>query len=80
MQFEILIAPTLVERIAIGGGVRGIRRLRYSYGTGRWRKLKGVALVRLSYGEVLWAEVHWYEADGIGRREMKIKRLLDESE
>lgn len=79
MRFEVLTAPVLVERIAIGTQLRDIRRLRRDYGVGRWRKLKGVALVRLPNGRVSWAELHWYEADGIGRREMKIKRLLDQS-
>jgi len=78
MDFEILIPPALVERIAIGRKVRDIRRLRAYYGKGRWRKLKGVALVRVPSGAVFWAEVHWYEADGLGRREVKIKRRLED--
>jgi len=80
MQFEILVPPILVERIAIGRQVRDIRRLRAFYGAGRWRKLKGAALVRIPNGAVFWAEIHWYEADGIGRREMKIKRTLEEGQ
>jgi hypothetical protein len=52
-------------------------RLRKFYGRGRWRKRKGVARVRLEDGEVRLAEVHWYEAHGIGRKELKIKRYLD---
>ena len=80
MNFEIVTPPTLIERIAIGRRVRDLRRLRAVYGPGRWRKLKGVALVRLPNRELCWAEVHWYEADGLGRREMKIKRLLEEGE
>jgi hypothetical protein len=78
--FELLTPPNSVERVAIGSRVRDIRRLRAIYGRARWRKLKGIALVRLPDGGVFWAEVHWYEADGIGRREWKIKRLLDEHE
>jgi len=78
MLFELLTTPTMVERIAIGRRLRVLERLREVYGRGRWRKLKGVALVRLPNGGICWAEVHWYEADGIGRREMKIKRVLDE--
>ena len=46
------------------------------YGKGRWRKRKGIARVRLSDGSVHLAEIHWYEATGIGRKEYKIKRLL----
>ena len=52
-------------------------RLRRQYGDGRWRKLKGVAGVRLTNGSLRWAEVHWYEAHGIGKKKMKIKRFLD---
>jgi hypothetical protein len=78
VQFELLCSPILVERIAIGSRVRDIRRLRRVWGPGRWRKLKGQARVRLPDSTVFWAEVHWYEADGIGRREMKIKQLLFE--
>ena len=66
-----------VETIAIGGRIRDIMRLRRQYGHGRWRKLKGVASVRLSGGNIRIAEVHWYEAHGIGRKKMKIKRFLD---
>ena len=62
--------------IAIGGGIRDLDRLERRYGKGRWRKLKGLARVRLPDGTVIAAEVHWYEAHGIGRRELKIKRLV----
>lgn len=72
MNFEI----TAVETIAVGGKIREVVRLRRVYGTGRWRKLKGVARVRLSNGRIRLAEVHWYEAHGIGKREMKRKRYL----
>jgi len=63
--------------VAIGGGIREIRRLRKSYGRGRWRKRKGVALVELLDGSVRTAELHWYEAHGLGRYELKIKHYLD---
>jgi hypothetical protein len=76
MHFEILGDITQIETIATGSGIREIARLRKRYGRGRWRKRKGVAEVRLPGGEVLRAEVHWYEATGIGRREFKIKHLL----
>jgi hypothetical protein len=78
MGFEIISAITDVETIAVGGSIRGLARLRRTYGPGRWRKLKGIAMVRLPDGLVCKAEVHWYEAHGIGKREIKVKRLLDE--
>lgn len=65
-----------VEVIAVGQGIRELARLRRAYGAGWWRKLKGTALVRLPDGSVCRAEVHWYEAHGIGRKELKVKRLL----
>ena len=66
-----------IETIAVGGRIRDIMRLRQQYGAGRWRKLKGTATVRLKDGTVRRAEVHWYEAHGIGRKKWKIKRFLD---
>ena len=77
MDFEIIGEVTQVETIAVGRGIRGLPRLRRAYGTGRWRKLKGVALVRLRSGRIRRAELHWYEAHGIGRKEIKRKRYLD---
>jgi hypothetical protein len=65
------------EIIAVRGAVRTLARLRKAYGIGRWRKLKGRALVELPDGSVVLAELHWCEAHGIGRRDMKIKRLLE---
>jgi hypothetical protein len=76
MDFELLTESSNIETIAVGGAIREIARLRKVYGAGRWRKLKGIATVRLSNGKVLDAEVHWYEAHGIGRRETKIKRIF----
>lgn len=67
-----------IELIAAGRSIRDIRRLRKQYGTGRWRKLKGIAMVRLADGSIAKAEVHWYEAHGIGRKEVKVKRILKE--
>jgi hypothetical protein len=64
------------EVIAIGGKIREIERLRKAYGRRRWRKMKGIAVVRLPDGTTSPAEVHWYESHGIGRKEIKIKRLL----
>jgi hypothetical protein len=66
-----------VEVIASGGSIRDIMRVRKLCGSGRWRKLKGIATVKLENGNTRRAEVHWYEAHGIGKRKMKIKRLLD---
>ena len=77
MPFEIIGHITAIETIATGPGIREIARLRRVYGPGRWRKRKGEATVRLSDGIVRKAEVHWYEATGIGRKECKIKRFLD---
>jgi len=65
-----------VETIASGSGIREIARLRKHYGRGRWRKRKGNAEVRLGNGAIVRAELHWYEATGIGKREFKIKRLF----
>jgi len=77
MYFEILGDISNVETFAIGNSLREIARLRKFYGRGRWRKRKGIARVRLEDGEVRLAEVHWYEAHGIGRKEFKIKRYVD---
>ena len=77
MPFEIVGAITQVETIAEGTGVRDRPRLRRLYGSGRWRKVKGVALVRLRSGTIRRAELHWYEAHGIGRKEIKRKQYVD---
>jgi hypothetical protein len=76
MDFEVVGAITNVEVIAAGRGVRDRARLHRQYGRARWRKLKGVADVRLSDGVVCRAEVHWYESHGVGRKEMKLKTLF----
>jgi hypothetical protein len=77
MYFEILGEIEQVETIAVGGRIKDIMRIRRQYGAGRWRKLKGVADVRLANGTIRTAEVHWYEAHTVGRKKMKIKRFLD---
>jgi len=77
MNFEILSPITDIEPIAIGSSIRDIARLRRTYGAGRWRKLKGIARIRLASGRIHLAELHWYEAHGIGRKEIKRKRYLD---
>jgi hypothetical protein len=64
------------EVIAVGGKIREVERLRKVYGRGRWRKMKGIAVVGLPDGASSPAEVHRYESHGIGRKELKIKRLL----
>ena len=77
MNFEIVGEITIVETIAAGTGIRDIKRLRKHYGKGRWRKMKGVARVRLESGRIRLAELHWYEAHGIGKKEIKRKCYLD---
>jgi hypothetical protein len=78
MDFELIGPLRGVETIATGRAIRQVPRLRRRHGKGRWRKRKGVARVRLQDGTGHTAEIHWYEAHGIGRREMKIKfPLLD---
>jgi hypothetical protein len=68
---------TVIENIAVGSRIHILRRLQRLYGRGRWRKVKGLATVELTNGEIHRAELHWYEAHGIGKRGMKVKRLLD---
>lgn len=77
MYFDIIGDITDIETIAINRGIRELTRLRKHYGTGRWRKRKGIATVRLPDGISRTVELHWYEATGIGRKEYKIKRFLD---
>lgn len=76
MNFELISPIIEIEPIAIAGRIREVERLRETHGAGRWRKLKGIASVRLADGSAWRAEVHWYEANGIGRKELKIKRLM----
>jgi hypothetical protein len=76
VHFNIVGEIEKVKVIARGVSVRERARLVAQYGRGRWRKLKGEATVQLASGEVLLAEIHWYEAHGIGRRKLKIKRFL----
>jgi len=78
MEFEVIGTIREIEIIAVGSSIRELGRLRRAFGSGRWRKLKGVGPVRLPDGFVVQAELHWYEARGIGKREMKIKRLLED--
>ncbi|NJL91111.1 MAG: hypothetical protein HC916_15980 [Coleofasciculaceae cyanobacterium SM2_1_6] len=73
MDFEIIGELSNIEIIATGNGIRDRGRLQKYYGKGKWRKLKGIAQVRLANGIIRLAEVHWYEAHGIGKREFKLK-------
>ncbi|MGE5342218.1 MAG: hypothetical protein ACM3SY_12145 [Candidatus Omnitrophota bacterium] len=77
MNFEIIGDIEEIETIAVGGGIRDIMRLRKQYGYGKWRKLKGSANIRLANGYIRRAEIHWYEAHGIGKKKFKIKCFLD---
>ncbi len=77
MPFEVLGEITDSATIAVGKGIRDLPRLQRLYGKGRWRKMKGQAMIRLRSGRVRLAELHWYEAHGVGRREIKRKRYLD---
>lgn len=77
MHFEIVGEIAAIETICVESGIRILPILRKQYGTGHWRKMKGRAKVRLEDGTVRSAEVHWFEAHGIGRRKMRIQRFLD---
>ena len=77
MHFKILGKIQHVQTIAVEGAIREIRRLRRRYGPARWFKKKGVARVQLQDGTISRAEVHWYEAHGIGKKEFKLKRILE---
>jgi len=77
MTFTVVGEISQIQTIAAGGGIRELRRLQRSYGKGRWRQRRGVALVQLRGGRIRKAELHWYEAHGVGRKEIKRKRYLD---
>ena len=77
MDFEIIGNIMRAETFARDSGIRELPRLRKIYGIGHWRKRKGIASIRLADGSVYEAELHWYEATGIGKFEFKIKRYLD---
>jgi hypothetical protein len=76
-EFEIVGPVTDIEVIATGRTIRSVNQLKKAYGPGRWRKMKGQAIVRLRSGREVAAEVHWYEAHGIGKFDYKIKRILE---
>ena len=77
MEFEVIGEITDIERIAVKTSIRDLERLHETYGKGRWRKLKGTARIQLPNGKIRAAELHWYEAHGIGRREIRWKRYVD---
>jgi hypothetical protein len=77
LHFEIVGDIKEIETIAVGGSIRELAQLQERFGHGRWRKLKGSAAVQLFDGTIRLAEIHWYEAHGIGKRRLKIKRFLD---
>jgi len=76
MAFDILDKITAIETIAAGQGVYIKGYLERTYGKGRWRKMRGFATVRLSDGTICDAEIHWFEAHGVGRRDFKIKKVI----
>jgi hypothetical protein len=77
VRFAVVGEIRHIETIASGRGIRILGRLIRQFGPGSWLKRKGVATVRLENGELVDAEVHWYEAHGVGKRKMKIKRFVD---
>lgn len=76
MNFKIIDTIENIENIAVNHAIRELPRLQKTYGKGRWRKLKGIATVYLDDGTTCQAELHWYEAHGIGKKEIKIKYFL----
>jgi hypothetical protein len=76
-DFELLSEITRIERFAANLSIRERKSLKVQFGGRRWRKLKGEGRVRFPNGEIRQAELHWYEAHGVGRRKMKVKRVLD---
>ena len=77
MFFKIVGPISDIQTFATGRGIRELARLRRRHGPGQWRERKGVALIELPTGDVRRAELHWYEATGVGRREIKLKHFLD---
>ncbi len=76
LNFRIAGSISAIEVIARGRQIRELRRLIKAHGKGRWRKLKGIATIELPDGRIRKAEIHWYEAHGLGKKEIKIKRFL----
>lgn len=76
MTFEVVSELVQVETFAVGTAIRELERLQRIYGKGRWRKCKGIATIKLEGGAIYLAELHWYEAKGIGKKEFKIKQFI----
>ena len=76
MKFRIIGSVKDEEVIASGKKIRELRRLNKIYGEGKWRKMKGNATIELDNGSKYMAEIHWYEAHGLGKKEYKIKRFI----
>ena len=77
VHFEVIDEIENIESVAVGKSIREVGRLTKIYGERRWRKLKGVARIRLRDGTICTAELHWYEAHGLGKKKIKIKGFLD---
>lgn len=77
IPFEVISEINDIETFAVGSKIREVARLQETYGKGRWRKCKGTAMIQLSDNALFLAELHWYEAKGIGKKELKIKSLLE---
>ncbi len=77
MNFDIIDEITEIEAIAKGSGIHELKRLRKTYWSGNWKKMKGIAYIRLKSGRIKLAELHWYEAHGIGKKEIKRKGYLE---
>ena len=77
MEFEIVGEIVNIQKIAVNRSIHDLDRLQKTYGKGRWRKLKGNARIRLPNGKIRPAELHWYEAHGIGRKEIRLKHYTD---
>ena len=77
MKFEVISQIEGIEVIAVGTSIRNLAYLEKTYGSGRWRKVKGRAHVKLPNGNIRRVELHWYEAHGIGRKDIKIKRYVE---
>jgi hypothetical protein len=76
MYFEVIGDITNIQTIAVGGRIRDIMRLRQQFGMANWKKMKGIAQVRLLDGRICRAEIHWYEAHGMSKKKLKIKKIL----
>jgi hypothetical protein len=77
MTFRIVGSIEEIETIATGRSIRILKHLRKKFGGGRWRKMKGLARIELEDGSIRKAELHWFEAHGVGRVYVKRKRYVD---